>query len=378
MWSANRWRRRSAVALTVAMAATGALLGGVTGAAAETGTGGDEREWLDMRVFAGVPDPGHPEGITVADDGTVYVGTQQHITEIPKGPSKIFAYSPDGELTREYVIKGQDPARGAGVVGLAQDGNGIIYALDRYPQRVIALDPKTGKQWDYATFRQVKDLCVSAPGLVLLTQCVVPDGLTFGPDGSLYVTDVGQGLIWRVPPGGGKAEVWFSDPRIESLLGANGIGFVDDDTLMFAQTLTGPFDGPVPRIDTSKLYTIDLKSDGSPGPLKTFWQSKPLDGIDGFAIAESGNIYVAMALAKSVVVVSPQGEEIGRNPASIPENLLKDVPFDDPASVAFLGKRLLVTNHSLFLGNPRSFVVHDVYAGETGKPEFRPIIRHHS
>ncbi|WP_147263855.1 SMP-30/gluconolactonase/LRE family protein [Prauserella sp. PE36] len=375
MCSANGRRRRSAVLLATAMAATVALWGGATGAVAGAETGATEREWLDIRVFAEVPDPGHPEGITVADDGTVYVGTQQHITEIPKGPSKIFAYDPGGHLTREYVIEGQDPNRGAGIVGLAQDGDGIVYALDRYPQRVIALDPRTGEQRDYATFHQVKDLCVSLPALVLVTQCVVPDGLTFGPDGSLYVTDVGQALIWRVPPGGGKAEVWFSDPRIESVLGANGIAFVDEDTLMFAQTLTGPFDGPLPRVDTSKLYTLDIRPDGSPGALETFWQSKPLDGIDGFAIAESGNIYIAMALAKSVVVVSPQGREIGRNPANLLENQLQEVPFDDPASVAFLDDRVLVTNHSLFLGNPNSFVVHDVYAGEKGKPEYRPIIR---
>ncbi|WP_147263935.1 hypothetical protein [Prauserella sp. PE36] len=60
-----------------------------------------EREWLDIDVFAEVPQPGHPEGITVADDGTVYVGTQQWVLEPRKGPSKIFAYSSEGELLRE-------------------------------------------------------------------------------------------------------------------------------------------------------------------------------------------------------------------------------------------------------------------------------------
>ena len=27
----------------------------------------------------------------------------------------------------------------------------------------------------------------------------------WGPDGSLYVTDYLQGVVWRVPPGGGEA-----------------------------------------------------------------------------------------------------------------------------------------------------------------------------
>lgn len=377
MWLSGRTRRtRGAACWAIVLCGILAWSGG-SSAAAQSGDG-SAREWLDIQVFAKVPQPGHPEGITIADDGTVYVGTQQHITELPKGPSKIFAYNPAGDLIDEYEIEGQEPSRGAGVVGLAQDGDGIIYALDRYPRRVIALDPATGEQWDYATFRQVKDLCVDLPTLVLITQCAVPDGLAFGPDGSLYVTDVGQGLIWRIPPGGGEAEVWFSDPSIESVFGANGIAFLDEDTIIFANTLTGPLDGllngGLPRIDTSKLYTIDVRADGRAGELQNFWQSKPLDGIDGFAIAESGNIYIAMALANSVVVVSPEGEEIGRNPANLLENLLLEVPFDDPASVAFLGERILVTNHSLFIGNPHSFAVLDVYAGEPGKAEYRPHI----
>ncbi|WP_233520440.1 hypothetical protein [Prauserella sp. PE36] len=85
---------------------------------------------------------------------------------------------------------------------------------------MIALDPKTGEQRTYATFHQVKSLCVDAPALVLVTQCAIGDGVTFGKDGSMYITDVAQALIWRVPPGGGEAEVWFSDPRIEKRLRA--------------------------------------------------------------------------------------------------------------------------------------------------------------
>lgn len=306
---------------------------------------------------------------------TVYVGTQQWVLEPRKGPSKIFAYSSEGELLREYPIEGQDPTRGAGIVGRTQDGDGIIYALDRYPRRVIALDPKTGEQWTYATFHQVKSLCVDAPGLVLVTQCAIGDGVTFGKDGSMYITDVAQALIWRVPPGGGEAEVWFSDPRIESVFGPNGIEFLDEDTIMFAQSLTGPLHGFPPRPDTSRLLTLEIEPDGSAGELNTFWESKPGDGIDGFAIAESGNIYAALALSRAVVVVSPEGKELKRNPPNLLANFLLDVPMDDPASVAFLDDRVLVTNHTLFLGNPKSYVVYDVYAGKRGKKPYRPHVR---
>jgi hypothetical protein len=60
-------------------------------------------------------------------------------------------------------------------------------------------------------------------------------------------------------------------------------------------------------------------------------------------------------------VISPEGEELGRNPANHVENLLLEVPMDTPGSVVFLDDRVLVTNHSYLVGNPNSFVVYDIY-----------------
>ena len=70
-------------------------------------------------------------------------------------------------------------------------------------------------------------------------------------------------------------------------------------------------------------------------------------------------------------MISPQGEELARVPATPEENLALDVPLDGPASVAFMGRRLLVTNQSLG-GNPASWAVFDVFVGERGLPLFYP------
>ena len=53
-------------------------------------------------------------------------------------------------------------------------------------------------------------------------------------------------------------------------------------------------------------------------------------------------------------------------------NRQMDPPFDAPASVAFLGDRVLVTNQSYPAGNPDHWAVFDVFAGEPGQPLFRP------
>jgi hypothetical protein len=54
---------------------------------------------------------------------------------------------------------------------------------------------------------------------------------------------------------------------------------------------------------------------------------------------------------------------------------MMEVPLDGPASVAFLGRRLLVTNQTDPLagpGNPEHWALLDVFAGERGLPLYRP------
>lgn len=241
------------------------------------------RERLDVRVFTRIPSPGSPEPIAIGLDRTVYVGTNQ----LGKGgpgnadaPSRVFAYSADGRLLRTYVLKGQDLSDDHGIQGLALDARDLLYILDRSASpRVVVLDPETGAQREYATFRDVPS-CADAGRT---SDCSAtggdrpsgPDYGTFAPDGSLYVTDIDQALIWRVPKGGGRAEVWFTDPQLESPFGPNGIQFrADGRTLLFVVTAEN-------GATTGALYELPVRPDGRPGQLGLFWRSKPFDGPDG-------------------------------------------------------------------------------------------------
>jgi hypothetical protein len=333
------------------------------------------REPLDVRVWARVPSPGSPEPIAVARDRTVFVGTNQYGKGGPQNagaPSRVFAYSPAGRLLRSYELKDQRLDEDHGIQGLALDGRDLVYALDRSADpRVVVIDPATGAQRRYASFHDVPS-CADAGRT---TDCSAtngdkpagPDYATFAPDGTLYVTDIDQALIWRVPKGGGRAKAWFTDPQLESSFGPNGIQVMADGrTLMFAVTsLNGSTDGA--------LMKLPVMPDGRPGKLTLFWESRPVDGPDGFALARSGNVYLALAAASQVVLISPQGEELARVPATPIENASQEVPFDFPASVAFLGDSVLVTNQSFPVGNPNSWAVFDVFAGEPGLPLFRPL-----
>jgi DNA-binding beta-propeller fold protein YncE len=339
-----------------------------------------QRPPYDVRVFARVPSPGSPEPIVVMPDRTVYVGTNQFgkgSDEDAGAPSRVFAYSPDGKLVRTYVLQGQPLDQDHGIQGLARDGDGILYLLDRSADpRMVTLDPVTGVQRRYASFRDVPP-CSAAAGS---TDCSAtnldgpagPDYVAFAPDGTAYVTDIDQGLIWRVPRGGGRAEVWFTDPRLESVYGPNGIQVLADGrTLLFANTGSNPSAG---NPTTGRLYKLPVRPDGRPGELSQLWESRPVDGPDGFALGSSGRIYLALAAAAQLVVISPEGEELARIPSTPVENQAQEIPFDGPASVAFMDDRVLVTNQTFPDANPPHWAVLDVKVEERGLAPFAPFV----
>jgi sugar lactone lactonase YvrE len=336
------------------------------------------RERLDLRIFTRIGDPGQPEPVAIGADRRVYVGTNQSGKGDAGAPSRVFAYTRAGKLVRQYVIEGQELDEDHGIQGLAFDGRGRLFALDRSADpRVIVLDPTTGRQRTYARFRDVPPCGEGESGDCSATRAdasAEPDYAAFGPGGALYVTDIEQALIWRIPRGGGRASVWLTDPRLESVFGPNGIQFVNGGrTLLLAVTATFPSPSDPPG--SGALFKVPLRgAKRQAGSLELFWRSRPVDGPDGFAVGRSGTVYLALAGANQIVVISRKGAEIARVPTNLVENAAMEVPLDGPASAAFLGRRVLITNQST-AGNPSSWAVYDLYAGERGLPLFRPRIR---
>ena len=337
------------------------------------------REPLDIQVFTKIGQPGQPEPVAIGPDGRVYVGTNQLGHGDADAPSKIFAFSRAAKLVREYELQGQPLDQDHGIQGLAFDRDGRLYALDRSADpRVVVLDPATGRQRLYAGFRDVPP-CGVAPGTAgedcsdtRMDGPAGPDYATFSPSGDLYVTDIDQALIWKVPKGGGRAEIWLKDARLESLYGPNGIQFMADGrTLLFVNTASNPSAG---NSFAGRLYTVPVQPDGGPGELTQVWESLPLDAPDGLAISRSGNVYVALAGTSQVVLLSPEFTELARTPPDPAANQAEEIPLDGPGSVAFLGERLLVSNHSPIRGDPESWAILDVFAGEAGLPLHYPRI----
>jgi len=332
----------------------------------------------DISVLAHVPPPGYPALSLIAPDRTIYVGTFTNATGDANGPSHLYAYSPEGLMLRDWTIQGQSPDGDNGIQVAAQDATGKLYLLDQNPPRVLAFDPHTGTQSTYATFSDVPS-CPPAGAASDCSDTVMdnppePDYAAWGPDGSLYVTDYTQSLIWRVPPGGGKAKVWFTDPQLDgTLFGPAGIVLMPDHKTLMLDTSAGGATS-VGNTTTGKLYKLPIEAYSSPGKLQKIWESGPAQGPDGFALAQSGNVYMALVGpgTNQLVEISPSGKELGRAPATPLDNQAMAVPFDEPSSVQFDGDRMIVTNDAYFSGDETHWVIYDVYAGEPGAPVYVP------
>jgi sugar lactone lactonase YvrE len=339
--------RRALLPLLMAVAA---LLGLAPAAAAQ-------RPRWDTRVLALVPDPGYPAHAYVHPNGRIYAGTYDN----PSGdtvPSRVFEYTGDGTLLRSYTVEGQDLSQPHGVQAATSDARGRIVLLDKSPPRILLLDRGTRAQIPYARF----------------TPPAIPNYAAWGPDGSLYVTDYGQPILWRVPPGGGTPEPWLQDARFNGGdFGTTGLELAPDRaSLLVAQQSEAGGAGGNPS--TGRLFRVPIGADGRPGTMTQLWESRPLDGPDGFGIAKSGNIYIANLASNQLVVIAPDGRELERFPqAPLTGENGSSVPFDSPSNVSFLGTRAIVAQQSYFTGDPARQAILDVETGEEGLPEVIPV-----
>jgi len=358
-------RTTAALAVLASLVALAALT--------SSASGGADRERWDTRVLALVPFPGYPARAYVHPNRRIYVGTYE--SDAGAGvPSRLFEYRGDGQLSRSFTIKGQELGATHGIQAAISDSRGRMVVLDTNPARVLTLNLRTNKQRTYASFPDLPP----CPGAAACTETTIdsppiPNYAAWGPDGSLYVTDYGQATVWKVPPGGGKPELWLTSKKLDGVeFGTTGISLAADrKTLLVGQgSSAGMGDG---NPATGKIYEVPIKGDGSHGSITKLWESQPTDLPDGFAIARSGRIYVPMVgLTAQIAVVGPDGKELERFPDQpLTGDNGSPVPFDSPSSVAFLGTRLIVANQSVIQGDTSHQALLDVEVGERG---LKPLV----
>lgn len=357
----------------------------------------------DVQVQASLP-YGFPEGVVVAG-GVTYVSGPATFGTAGQGPSYIDAFdTATGRSLGAIPLAGEDLTQEHALSCITTDGNGRLYALSTQ-LGVVRIDPATGAQEVYATIPHLAqcnalppgpcrsgDLCTPngidcssgrclppgpctpqpggsclPPGPcapVAVDRGVLANDLAFDRSGNLYITDSFQATIFRVRPGGGQAEVYFQDPRMDTStlpgfsIGMNGIRMTPDPTWMAFTVSFGSMAGVYKLLSTdvgyAPAYTLQKVRAYTNGELP-----------DGLAFGASGRMYVALAGTNQIGVFDALGREFYR---------LSSPLYDNPANVAFNGAgQLLVTNHAMF-GNPADGGLLNVQAFDTAVPLYQPIV----
>jgi hypothetical protein len=117
-------------------------------------------------------------------DGNFYVGNLNTFP-IVQGSSKVLKITPTGEIT---VFKGNFTT----ILGLAFDSAGRLYVLEN----------TTGNQFPTPGTGRVIRIELTGSRTVIASGLFLPTAMTFGPDGALYVSNVGFG-----PPPNGLGQV---------------------------------------------------------------------------------------------------------------------------------------------------------------------------
>ena len=130
------------------------------------------------------------------DHGVLYVSNLGHFDPDQLNTQDVFQITPSGQL--KVVATGLSK-----VLGLAFDGRARLYVLETSHSAISPEPvPATGRLIRILPNGQQQILINSTPDDPL----VFPTGLTFGPDGSLYISNHGFG-----PPGGEILKVEVND-----------------------------------------------------------------------------------------------------------------------------------------------------------------------
>jgi hypothetical protein len=222
-----------------------------------------------------------PESMTAMTNGTVIVGSM----------IQPFIYRAlPGAVTAARWIDLTKVGSGSWGVLADEKSNTLWTCTVAYPMPAKTTPPVNQRHSSLRAF----DLSSGAPkgAWPLLGETNACNDITVAPDGTAYVSDLANGQIQRLKPGGSGMEVWLKAPEIANI----------DGIVFLGPTLY------VSNVSTGHLYRIPIAADGSAGAPVDIALSQPLGGPDGVR-AWNGKLYVAENRNNQVSEVALDGDK---------------------------------------------------------------------
>lgn len=301
-------------------------------------------------------DPSHVgiDDVAVGDDGSVYVVTDDGVLRGTTGSSALVRLDRSGVVVSSWSIDGQPPTRERGLTGVATSGDGAVWMVDASTSRLLRLDDPSDDASAPASVATVPD--VPACGLFarptrcesgLVDRPPVLEDVTVAPDGTVYVADRGQGLVWRADTRGLTIATRVTD-RIPGE-GPRSIAFMADGSLV---ALVSGRLGSLPPGASALVRFRPGSADAAEVVADFAIDEAPSDVVAG----TSGRVYVTVPSSGLVADIgTDRGDRIdlrGRG---------ADPTMESPTGIALAVDRLYVTDPGpLISGDARAGLVYTV------------------
>lgn len=319
----------------------------------------------------------YPEGIT-SWNGVVYTATYNVANP---SDSRIFAYrASDGQLINTIGGKpGQGLVSAGALLGLTiNTTTGDLYAAANFAGEILRIHNPTSPNAQVSVYATVPN----GGG---------PEDLVFYKDGTLLSSDSNLGVIYAIPPGGGKAITLIGPPSSGALNSDNGLFFsgnscaggyvsgLSPNGIVFSKNWKTLY---VANTWANSIIAFDVADAGHVGNPRIFAQlvnndleeyptgfdallhrppppqcatatygtsaaSTPLNGPDGLALDTNGNIWVASNLGDNLTVLDLNGNVVTTYGTS---EKTQGGLLNQPSGMTFVGTTVYCSNLGIFTG----------------------------
>lgn len=220
----------------------------------------------------------YPESMSSAPDGSVYIGSMKGI---------VFRAKPGSHQARAWI----KPTAANGILtllGVLVDAPTHTLWLCSDPG-ALRSPPVTGTAslmaFDLRTGRRRGNYPFPAPASIC-------NDISVAPNGDVYASDTPNGRILRLAKGARALTVFAEDPRLKGIdglvFGGNGVLYLNN-------------------VSRNQLLIIDIRADGSAGPITPMVLSQPVAGPDGFRYIGANRFLLAEGNAGRVDLVTISG-----------------------------------------------------------------------